>query len=255
LAASDPQYAAAVIIARLRDALRRQDWFAVALEIAIVVLGVAIGFQVTEWGIARAEREEEQELLRGLRAEFVEVAAGIEVQAAKHRHVQAAVETVLQSLRDARRRGAGAAPIADSTLAWALVPTTTQFSQGILAGMRSTGRLGLIRDLELRTALAEWEGVLADVTEDEAAARAIVTQQLDPILWSRMDVSSLRLYSHYLGTLPAAQSGNISEVPADFETIGAFAVRRYWQEHIILEFDGPAAEVRRILGLIDRSLD
>jgi hypothetical protein len=244
-----------VILARLRDALRRQDWFAVALEILIVVLGVAIGFQVTEWGIARAEREEEQELLRGLRAEFVEVAAGIEVQAAKHRHVEAAVEAALESLSAARRRGAGAAPIADSTLAWALVPTTTQFSQGILGGMLATGRLGLIRDLELRTALAEWDGVLADVIEDEAAARAIVTEQLDPILWSRTDVSSLRRYAHLLGSLPPAEAGAVSEVPADLETIGAFAARRYWQEHIVLEFDGPAAEVRRILGLIDRSLE
>jgi hypothetical protein len=244
-----------VILARLRTALQRQDWFAVALEILIVVLGVAIGFQVTEWGLARAEREEEQELLRGLRAEFVQVAADLEAQVAKHRRVEHAATAVLQALRQARGDGSGTAAIADSTLAWALVPTTTQVSQGILRGMLATGRLELVRDLELRTALAEWDGVLGDVTEDEVTSREIVTDQIDPLLWSRMDVSSLRRYGLYSGTLPAAELLTESEVPADVETIGAFAVRRFWLQHIILEFDGPTAEVGRILSLIQRSLD
>ena len=35
------------VLARLADGIRRQDWFTVLVEIAIVVLGVVIGFQVT----------------------------------------------------------------------------------------------------------------------------------------------------------------------------------------------------------------
>ena len=37
-------------VARLAGAVRRQDWLTVVVEIAVVVIGVVIGFQVTAWG-------------------------------------------------------------------------------------------------------------------------------------------------------------------------------------------------------------
>lgn len=243
-----------MILSRLRRAVQRQDWFAVVLEVIIVVLGVVIGIQVAAWEGERAARAEEQELLRGLRAEFVEVKSGIGAQTQKHQRVERAVANTLEALRAARRAGAARARIADTTLAWALIPTTTQFSQGILSGMLVTGRLSRIRDLELRTALSEWDGVLADVTEDEITARNLVVDHLDPVLWSRMDVSPIRRYT-LVDAIPQAEAEAASEVPAEVETIGAFAARLYWQHHIIREFEGPRAETERILALIDRSLE
>ena len=61
-----------MILKRLQNALSRQDWFAVCLEIAIVVVGVVLGFQVTAWGEERADRATERELLEGLRTEFAQ---------------------------------------------------------------------------------------------------------------------------------------------------------------------------------------
>lgn len=43
------------ILGRLAQAVREQNWFAVALELVIVVLGVVIGFQVNAWGAAQAD--------------------------------------------------------------------------------------------------------------------------------------------------------------------------------------------------------
>jgi hypothetical protein len=135
------------------------------------------------------------------------------------------------------------------------VPTTTQFGQGILRGTLLTGRLGLIRDVELRTALSEWDGVLVDVTEDEVTARAIQVEQVEPTLRSRMDVSAFRRYTVLFDdaastSLPESSSA----VPVGDDTIGVFATRLYWQQHIIREFEGPKAEAHRIAGLIERSL-
>jgi hypothetical protein len=46
-----------VILRRLATAIRRQDWFAVAIETLIVVAGVFLGLQVNNWNAARIERE------------------------------------------------------------------------------------------------------------------------------------------------------------------------------------------------------
>jgi hypothetical protein len=49
-----------MILARLAHAIRTQNWFAVALEFVIVIAGVVIGFQITEWRGEQADRESEQ---------------------------------------------------------------------------------------------------------------------------------------------------------------------------------------------------
>jgi len=46
-----------MILSRIIHHLKTQNWTAVALEFVIVVAGVVIGFQVTAWGNARADRE------------------------------------------------------------------------------------------------------------------------------------------------------------------------------------------------------
>ena len=42
-------------LGRLAEAVREQNWFAVTLEVLIVVLGVVIGFQINTWGAAQAD--------------------------------------------------------------------------------------------------------------------------------------------------------------------------------------------------------
>ena len=44
-----------MILRRLADSIRRQDWFTVVLEVLIVVLGVFIGIEVANWNAAMAD--------------------------------------------------------------------------------------------------------------------------------------------------------------------------------------------------------
>jgi len=64
-----------MIVRRLADSIRRQDWGTVTLEVVIVVLGVFIGIQVSNWNDARAGEAREALLLTELRAEALSNAA------------------------------------------------------------------------------------------------------------------------------------------------------------------------------------
>lgn len=55
-----------MILRRLASAFRQQDWFTVAVETLIVILGVFIGLQVNNWNEARADRQREMAYLNGL---------------------------------------------------------------------------------------------------------------------------------------------------------------------------------------------
>jgi len=239
----------------LAQAVTEQNWFAVGVELIIVVLGVVIGFQVTAWGNERAAWAEEQVLLVGLKAEFNQVVSDLQKQLGTHQRVENEISITLDELTRANAAGIPTAIIADTTLAWAILPPTTQFSQGILKGMLAAGQLGLIRDQDLRTELAEWEEVMADVTEDEMASREIVIYHIDPALWRRMNVRPIRNYSLALRTGSPSEVEATSEVPADSELIGVFATRLHWQQHTIREFEGPQEAAEQILALINRSIN
>ena len=52
-----------MILQRISEHIKSQNWFAVTVEFVIVVLGVFMGLQVQDWNDARKERIEESELL------------------------------------------------------------------------------------------------------------------------------------------------------------------------------------------------
>ncbi len=59
-----------MILRRLVDSLRKQDWSTVLVEIGIVVLGVFLGIQVANWNAERQERQLEQVLIERLIFDF-----------------------------------------------------------------------------------------------------------------------------------------------------------------------------------------
>ena len=141
------------LLGRLAEAVRRQDWFTVLVEIAIVVLGVVIGFQVTAWGQARSDRAKEQTYLRQLAADLLET--------------QREAVRVDSIITPADRAGAALfhtytlpeTPPDDSLAQWmfdafrweVLYPVT-----GTAEALVATGDLGLLRDDSLRTAVTAY---------------------------------------------------------------------------------------------------
>ena len=55
-----------MIFKRFAANLRAQNWFAIALEVAIVIVGVFIGTWVANWNEERLEREETARMLDDL---------------------------------------------------------------------------------------------------------------------------------------------------------------------------------------------
>lgn len=60
-----------MIIRRLADAIREQNWFTVIMEVLIVVVGIFLGLQVTEWNEDRKNRIAEAEFLQDLRNDII----------------------------------------------------------------------------------------------------------------------------------------------------------------------------------------
>ena len=65
-----------MILRRLAEAIREQNWFTVFIEFMIVVSGIFVGLQVDDWNKSRLDRADERIFLLRLHEELVE-ASGV----------------------------------------------------------------------------------------------------------------------------------------------------------------------------------
>lgn len=59
-----------MLLRRISKHVKEQNWFAVALDFVIVVVGILLAFQITEWSDRRNERAQEQIWLTRLHGDF-----------------------------------------------------------------------------------------------------------------------------------------------------------------------------------------
>ena len=92
-----------MILRRLAQSIRRQDWFTVLLEIVIVVIGVFIGIEVANWNESRIESQRRVQIIDGLVTNLND-AIGVQ------EHFIAEIETGLSEWQTAFARGEKPAP-------------------------------------------------------------------------------------------------------------------------------------------------
>jgi len=160
-----------MILRRAVEHAKTQNWFAVALDFFIVVMGVFIGIEVANWNQARHDRQEERryygQLLVDLRGDL-ETLSRAEKLANLY---DEAAELVIDRLN-------GKAPpkisparmaIAIHRAGWIYIP---QASRGTYDELVSTGNLGLLRNARLKSEIAtyyrtfeqnrQWDSLLRD---------------------------------------------------------------------------------------------
>ena len=136
-----------MIFRRFAGNLRTQDWTAVVVELLVVVVGVFIGLQVSNWNEERETDERavifSQHLIEDLREE----AWGYQLMIEYNQQVRANAERAERALT-------GEAPLDDEALLVAAY-RATQYKQKLRRRatydeLISTGSIGLIRDRTLR---------------------------------------------------------------------------------------------------------
>jgi hypothetical protein len=144
-----------MILRRIIEAFRRQDWFTVAIETLIVVLGVFLGIQLGNWNEARLGRAQSVAFTRALEADLHADAALYRSVAAYYTSVRENAERLLEALE-------GGAPLSDEEVVIrayrasqvALVPVNRSTFDELV----STGRINLISDADLRATALEHFG-------------------------------------------------------------------------------------------------
>lgn len=153
-----------MILRRLAEAISEQNWFTVALEVLIVVVGIFIGLQVDDWNERRKDRVDEQEYIERLHEDVVNSQA----LASRVRDRRLGVTDDLASAIEAIFRRADRQELTDDECEAIGVARFFNINASELPSLTellSAGRLDIIDDPELRLALIELRqnvGVIRD---------------------------------------------------------------------------------------------
>ncbi len=144
-----------MILRRLAEGVRQQDWFTVVVEVLIVVVGIFLGLQVDDWNEGRQDRLLEQEYLERIISDL-----SIDIETFERSIENAtAREATIQVLLDAIRNPE--APIPDSgrfvtsirTAGFLYLPPITD---GTYNELVASGNLNLLRDVTIKRAIADY---------------------------------------------------------------------------------------------------
>ena len=204
---------------------RRATAQRLAFELFVVVAGILIAFWLDAWWDRSSAREAELAELASVRSEVsegIDVLEGfLDIQTRYGKRLDHAMTELTAEM------GSSVA-LADSTLQALLAWRTVDVPTAALDALIASGRLGTIRNPDVRARLASYPTVLADLYEDEDLARDFVEMVLVPRLAP-------------LGVLPAAYDnhpmtrnllglegtpGPSGSVPATSEVLGLVAARR-----------------------------
>ncbi|MBP8097836.1 MAG: hypothetical protein KAY03_00825 [Arenimonas sp.] len=154
-----------MILRRLSQSLKEQNWTAIIIEFVLLVTGVFLGIQVSNWNAERATRQKSAiftaRLMTDLRVEAWAYQYLIEYQ----RDVQANARRALDGFD-------GSQPLSDEQLVIAAYRATQYESQdrhrATYDELVSTGTIGLITNQKMRdTAMMVYATTLIDQTLDE----------------------------------------------------------------------------------------
>ncbi len=179
-----------MILRRVIAHVRKQEWTAIAIDLVIVVLGVVIGIQVSNWNAERGDRLAEAGYLGSLEEDVKSSIASLKDQIAMMERQQAARATLLDYANDA---DATLLPDErDRLVAHGLfyLPSLN-ISQVTFEALKSSGRLGAIRSEAL---VSELLAIGADIAAAQSRERDEIEVTYlfsDPILVGEFDMSGL----------------------------------------------------------------
>ena len=151
-----------MLLRRITKHVKDQNWFAVALDFIIVVVGIFVGLQVSAWNDARGERQAEITALVALHEDMVSTIS--ELQSATDLTTASNISLrVLAEYADGQHDNLSVAQI-DRHILFGVFRIPGFSPNMVTYGeLTNTGRLDLIRNTELRKRLQQLEAEIAEL--------------------------------------------------------------------------------------------
>jgi hypothetical protein len=156
------------------------------LEIAVIVLGILLALTADAWWDERVRQDREFGLLLALQEEFEGNAAELEETGLAHMKLLDDAILLLERVRAGTVPGEGVS----RSVAGLLSEYRTDLNSGVLNGYLATADPELLRNDDIRSALAAWPAVIDELWQEELRARRLVDEEIAPFLTEYGDMTA-----------------------------------------------------------------
>jgi hypothetical protein len=234
------------------------SWNRLVVEGAVIIVSILLAFGIDAWWEERKDRIEEQEVLLGLQGEF-ELTSKYLAEAMAIASLRISdLEDLLVVMDKPEQRVDTLA--SDQFMQAMLAPSTMDLGSGVLDALLSSGRIELLENNELRARLSAWNGVLAEVNDDEQNNSRFIYERLIPyFVRNGVPVSGSMALWYKNWTAPKR---HLSDHPEAFATMLQDPQFRTLAElfhgylfHVIGEFESALDANKVILEEIEQSIN
>ena len=175
-----------MLLRSLTKHVKDQNWFAVFLDFFIVVAGILIAFQITEWNERRQDRAEEYQVLHALKDNISTTGRDLAVAISNTETGQVSLK-ILAEYSDGDHDGLSTVDI-DKHILYGIY-TLPAFEPTMVAydELRSSGRLGLISSADLSEKLQSLSKDIEALEREESGLRKMSYETSDPFLLKHVD--------------------------------------------------------------------
>lgn len=142
-----------MLIRRMREHAVAHNWFAVAVDLLVVVLGVFLGLQASNWNEARIERETGRAYRERLMGDFRSNRTDLDARRAYYRSVKAHAQATLAELRNPTAN-AGEQFLIDAYQATQI--TVRPVKRSAWEEILTVGALNIVGDQKYRETVADY---------------------------------------------------------------------------------------------------
>lgn len=244
-----------MLLRRVLEHVKTQNWTAVALDFAIVVLGILVAFWINAWSDGRTEQQDVTASLHSLHAE---ITANIQSLSAYRTRHDGVISAGLELIDLAHSSDLERVPTQLLGTVF-LAAWTTDYSTGALTSLISTQRIDLIENRDLKLAIASLPRKYEDAFEDEHLVIKLIDTDWAPYIGQYVSIAALSEFQ--IGGEDGGRNPEALE-PSEFLTIlkslefqNHVSYRINYQKIIIREIDGLHESLEQTLKLIEMELE
>ena len=234
-----------MIVKHVTEALRRQDWVAVAIEFLLIVVGVLLAFQINEWASEREARAERQAATERLMSEAEEDVLYFEQHIKERQGIIADLSFALDRLQQGKWSRTDEARIRSGVTRSVYLGSPAPPS-GIYDELVASGMLGQIGDPSLRSSIGVFQSKVADLSRLFAHIEQIAPQlDREESIWYSYDAT---------GSRPARLDIDFAALQRDRKLKSSLALMNDRQWFILWKWKDTLASARLMCGEIGRTI-
>ena len=239
-----------MILRRVIEHVKKQHWTAVFLDFVIVVVGVFIGIQVSNWNAARADRAQLDQQLTSLRIELEE----------NQKHFSAFRAALLEqmddvnALRSAFKSETPSISVDEVDARFLNIQRIKLFSPDLTAlnELAETGGLRRLSGSEIRGAIGDWQREVDNVDRNYADALRQRDNVLNPFMMTNMAYGPLLEQSYIVGesTSKSKFRNDVAALAASREVDNQLAYRYGITGSTVYALDALDRETTRLIEML-----